>query len=428
VIPLIPAEYDPLAPSNKLQTHANFRVLRDQCPVHHHRMPETTEPQQGSYMVASPTDEFWSIFSYSDVAQFLRQDEVFSSREGPGPERMAPLTPNGVLLTADNPTHALQRHIVNKAFLPRSVGKRIPLIQGVMDDLIDEFAHQGRADLMSDIAFPLTVAMITDIVGAGGDRRDDIRRWGAATMAAMGGGRAQVAASAGAATELFAYLTQLIVERRAALETGDELPDDVLSTMIQGAGENGFNDTEILMAAHQFLTAGYETTATAIGNGIYALCLHPEERSRLESDWSLLDNAIEEMLRFDGPVEGTFRTTTVPICLSGASLPAGAKVRAIYASANRDERQFPDAASFRIDRPAKELRGHMAFAAGAHHCPGSALARAEMSVAIQTLLRRLPGLELDPRRSPVRSEAFSTNGFAKIPIRWTVDEVRQRAT
>lgn len=420
--------YDPLAHDWKQRPWEYFADLRKNCPVHHHRLPESeVQRQNDHYLVASPTTEFWSILGYEDVVRALQDPATFSSKEGPGPERMAPMHPDGVLLTADAPAHRRQRRIANKAFLPKVVTQRLPLIQGVADDLVDAVAARGGCDLMSDISFPLTVAMITDFFGAGADRRDDITRWGAASMAVMGGDQQEMEAGAAAVMELFGYLTEIIAERRATHESGDALPDNVLSSMITAEDEgNTFSNEEILMAAHQFLTAGFESTATAIGNGLYRLFTHPDQRAKLEADWTLLDGAAEEILRYDAPVEGTFRTTTCPVAVHGVALPAGAKVRLVYASANRDAERFAEPDEFRIDRPTADLRGHVAFGHGPHACIGSALARAEVKVAIETVLRRLPGIDLDPDDPPVRTTALVANGFLNIPTRWDPADAQPR--
>src|SRR5581483_298903 len=213
--------------------------------------------------VASPTHEFWSVFRYEDAVRILQDPEGFSSKEGPGPERMAPMHPDGVLLTADDPAHRRQRRIANKAFLPKVVNQRIGFIQSVADDLVDAVAARGHCDLMTDISFPLTVAMITDFFGAGADRREDITRWGAASIATMGGTNEQLQAGTMAVMELFGYLKPEIEARRAKHAAGEKLPVNVLNAMITAEDEgNTFSDEEILMAAHQFLTAGFESTAT----------------------------------------------------------------------------------------------------------------------------------------------------------------------
>jgi hypothetical protein len=412
--------YDPLAPGWKQRPWDYFSDLRAHCPVHHHRMPESEVAWQNeNYLVASPTHEFWSVFRYEDAMRILQDPETFSSLEGPGPERMAQMHPEGVLLNADDPAHRRQRRIANKAFLPRIVNQRLSLIRSVADDLVDAVAERGHCDLMADISFPLTVAMITDFFGAGADRRDDVQRWGAATIAIFGGTKEALDAGTAATMELFTFLLGEIGARRARHAAGEALSDDVLSAMITAEDEgNTFSDEEILMAAQQFLTAGFESTATGIGNGVYRLLTNPDQRAKLEADWGLLDGCVEEILRYDAPVEGIFRTTTRPVTINGVDLPAGAKVRVVYSSANRDADRFADPDEFRIDRPIGDLRGHIAFAAGPHACLGSALARTEIRTAVQTVLRRLPGIELDPANPAVRATALIVNGYLSIPVRW----------
>jgi hypothetical protein len=140
----------------------------------------------------------------------------------------------------------------------------------------------------------------------------------------------------------------------------------------------------------------------------------------------LLDNAVEEVLRFESPIEGLFRTATGPYSVGGRRLPADAKVRVVFASANRDQARFPDADVFRIDRPAAELRKHIAFGHGSHACIGSALARAELRIALRTVLTRLPGLRPDPDRPPERTTSFTVNGFTSVPVVWDPERVRPR--
>jgi cytochrome P450 len=332
-----------------------------------------------------------------------------------------------MLLTADNPAHRRQRRIANKAFLPKVVNLRIDFIRSVADDLVDAVAQKGHCDLMADITFPLTVAMITDFFGAGADRRDDITKWGAASIATMGGTDEQLQAGTMAVMELFAYLKPELEARRARHAAGEELPVNVVNALLTAEDEgNTFTDEEILMGAHQFLTAGFESTATGMGNGLFRLFEHPDQRAKLEADWSLLDNAVEEILRYDAPVEGTFRTTTKPVTINGVDLPAGAKVRVVYASANRDADRFENPDEFRIDRPISDLRGHVTFATGPHACLGSALARTEIRVAVETVLKRLPGIGLDPENPPKRSDALTVNGFLTIPVKWDASAVLPR--
>lgn len=420
--------YDPLSPESKVAQQDLFAVLRAGCPVHYHSVPPAVvEKQTSNYMVAGPTTEFWSVFRYDDAVRVLQDRDNFSAKEGPGSERMAPITEDGMLLFADDPAHARQRKIVNKAFLPRTVETLRPTICASIDDLIDSVAARGECDLMNEVSLPLTVAMITELFGAGKDRREDITRWGIALFEGFGGSPEAIEASAIAMQELFGCVLDAIDERRALLEADKPIPDDVLSALITAEHDGSrFSDEEILNAAFQFLTAGYETTATAIGNAIKILSDHPAERARLEADWSLLDVAIEEILRYESPVEGLFRSTKCPVRLGDVDLPAGAKVRIVYASANRDDSRFDDAQTFRLDRPVADLRGHIAFGTGPHACIGSALARRQLSITLETILRRLPGIEVDASKEAVRATALIINGYKVLPVRWDATRAQPR--
>src|SRR5581483_7308818 len=170
-----------------------------------------------------------------------------------------------------------------------------------------------------------------------------------------------------------------------------------------------FNDVELIMACQILLVAGSDTTTHAIGNAVYLLCTHPEERAKLTSDWSLLDNAMEEVLRYEPPVQGLFRCATEDTEIAGCPIPADAKVRVMYASANRDSEYLPDADEFRIDRDPKSLRRHLSFGFGIHACVGSAMGRMELRTAVRTLFGRLPDLHLD--RDPKSLRRHLSFGF-----------------
>lgn len=422
------ASYDPYSHEVKQHKHEVFAALRQECPVHHHVMPPAeVERQTSNWLIAEPTHEFWSVFTHEDAHTVLSDSDTFSSKEGPAPERARSLTPDGMLLTADEPAHMRHRKIVLKAFIPGMIRTREPVIRSVVDDLVDSVSTAGRFDLMQDVAFPLTLAMITDIMGAGVERQDDILRWVTATGAGSAGDAAAAQASGMAVMEMFGYLAEELKRRREAQERDEALRDDVLSVLMTADHEGSrFSDEEILMACHQLYTAGTESTATAIGNGIHLLLANPDQKSRLEADWSLLDRVVEEVLRYDPPVEATFRTTTRPVRIGDQQLPAGAKVRVVYASANHDEKRFSDPEVFRVDRELTETRAHVAFAAGRHACLGAALARTELRIAFETILRRLPDLRLDPDAPPVRSVALHNNGFTSIPVVFTPALARPR--
>jgi cytochrome P450 len=158
------------------------------------------------------------------------------------------------------------------------------------------------------------------------------------------------------------------------------------------------------------------------------LCTHPEERQKLAADPGLIDRAVEEILRYRSPLEGLFRTATDDVELAGCPIPKGAKIRVVWASANHDEQQFEAADRFIVDRDPAELRKHVAFGLGPHSCLGAALARAELRIALSTLLRRLPDLDLDPADPPVRNKVLTINGYVRVPVRWDPSAAQPAAT
>lgn len=413
-------EYDPYDRATKENPYPVWAALRSGCPVHHHRVKGVdVNRMNASPLVARPTEEFWTLSRYEDCLAVLQDTERFSRKEGPGPERLVALNEDGMLLYADDPAHMFQRRIVNKAITPRIVEQMLPGIQAIADDLVDGIASRGEADLMGEFAVPMTIRVLAGIVGAGEDRVDDLWRWGNATVNAFGGGEEAAEAGFVAMIELFDLLRGVITDRRERLAREEAIPDDVLSALITAEYEGrSFSDEEILMAAQQLLTAGFETTSTSTGNALYRLCTNAEERARLEADWSRLDGAVEEVLRYDAPVDGLFVTTREPVEIQGCPIPAGAKLRFLYASANRDGEVFSDPDEFRIDRDPLEVRRHLAFGHGSHACVGASLARAELRIALRTLLTRLPGIDLDPTRDRVRNDSFFINGYAKLPVVW----------
>jgi cytochrome P450 len=177
-------------------------------------------------------------------------------------------------------------------------------------------------------------------------------------------------------------------------------------------------DQEIQLACMQLINAGFETTSTGTCNGVFLLATHPEERQKLEKYPELLENAVEEILRFASPLEGLFRTATRDVEIAGYHIPKRGKIRVVYSSANRDDEKFEDPNSFRVDRDVSELRSHIAFGQGPHACIGAALARTELRIGLGTLFRRLPELALNPKMEPKRSTMLVINGFSSLPVQW----------
>lgn len=412
--------YDPFSTASKSDPQTYFGLLRTSCPVHHFALPDEVAARiNANPLAAQPTREFWSLLRFDDCKTALLDPATFCSKHGPGPEWMLPLTEEGVLLFSDDPAHSRQRRLVVKAFTPRAVERIKPRIEQIANSLIDGFQAAGRVELMEAFAVPLTIRTIAGIVGVEEEHVNDFWRWGNAIVAAFGGSSDANDAALAALQELFGYVQGLVDRIRQGDCPNPDISEGVLAGLVRAEVDgHRLTDQEIQLATMQLVTAGFETTSTATASAIYLLCTHPSERERLRRHPDLIHAAVEEMLRYASPLEGLFRTTTTPIEVSGTTIPAESKVRIVYASANRDGAHFDDPDVFRIDREPDSLRTHLAFGQGSHYCLGAALARAELTIAVDTLLRRLPGLQLDPTQTPERATALTINGFRSLPITW----------
>jgi cytochrome P450 len=422
--------YNPLSTQAKRDPEAYWRELRKTDPVHHFVLPEDEVARlSANPFAAEPTTEFWTVLRHSDVAYVLQNPQMFSSAQGPGPDRMVQSDDGGVLIFADGAVHLRQRRLAAKAFTPRALEVVLPQIQATMDHVIDAHADQGGMELRSAVGLPLSINTILRIMGLPAERADDFHAWGSAIFQTFGRDPAAIQAGAIALTELFGYLQPLIDAARTGdpATHGGHLDEGVMTALVRAEIEGTrLTDEEIQQIAMQLIVAGYETTSTAFLNGVHTLCTHPEQRQRFEAaDEHGVTQAVEEILRFAGPQAGLFRTTNHDVQIAGCPVPKDAKVRAAFASANHDEDTFTAAHEFRLDREPAEVRSHLAFGLGPHACIGAALARAELRIAFETLFRRLPGLDLDPNRAPVRNSSMLTiTGFSELYVRWDPAAVR----
>jgi cytochrome P450 len=414
-------EYNPTAVEVRNDPHRYFGELREHCPVHHHVF-DTAEVERVNKnpWVAEPTTELFSLFRYDDCITVLQSPALFSSKEGPGPERLRTISEDGMLLFADDPAHRRQRGIANKAFTPRMVANMEPDIRKLADELLDRIQPLGAADLVLDYAVPLTLRVVARIIGVDDSRIDDFFRWSNDTLAAFGADESAVERSFMSMMELHGYLTSIIEPRRAAFGRGEPVPDDVLSALMTAEHESTrLTDEELFMGCQQFMIAGFETTSTALASAVHLLCTHPAQRRKLAENPQLIDVMVEETLRIAAPLEGLCRTATGSTEIGGVAIPRGAKVRVMFASANRDAGQFERPDEFDLDRDLSSLRKHVAFGHGIHSCVGAALARAELRISLSALLARLPDLELDPAGRTSRNPSLLVSGFNRLPIRWT---------
>lgn len=313
------------------------------------------------------------------------------------------------MLNADPPDHTRLRTLINIPFTPRMVEQWRGRIQAITDELLDAVQEKGQMELINDLAFPLPITVITEMLGIPDSDRMKFRAWSNAVIEASGnpGAFVNIRENIQAFDE---YLIQLINEKRT--HTGD----DLLSKLIQAesAGDK-LSEEELISMVFLLLVAGHETTVNLIGNGVLALLQHPDQMALLQQNPLLITSAVEEFLRYQGPLlTATQRWAREDVELAGQQIKRGDYVVVLLASANRDGEEFAQADTLDITRKDNH---HLAFGKGIHFCLGAPLARLEGQVAISTLLRRMPNLRLniDPDNLTWRSGALIM-GLSELPV------------
>jgi cytochrome P450 len=372
--------FDPFAPGFTDDPYPQYAALRAGAPVYEHPFG------------------FWLLTSYEGVAWLLRANMSVEERNvaaSPFTELREQMygedadRPRGVsMLDRDPPDHTRLRRLVSKAFTPRAVQALRPRIAGLVDGMLDAAEEEGRVDLVDALAFPLPFAVIAEMLGTPPADHERIRQLSGTVVRSLEpvADPALAAAIAAADAELTEIAAGMIAWKRA------HPADDLLTALIHAEDDGDVLDDEELIAQTLLLyIAGHETTVNLIAGGTLALLRHPAQLALLRDDPALIDNAVEELLRYDSPVQASRRVTLEPVTISGVAIPAGAFVMASLGSANRDEEYFgPDAAEVRIDR--ENARQHVSFGGGPHHCLGASLARLEASIALARLTTRFPGL------------------------------------
>ncbi|MGH3294473.1 MAG: cytochrome P450, partial [Trebonia sp.] len=318
--------------------------------------------------------------------------------------------PDETLLTMDPPDHTRLRRLVAGAFTPRAIAGLEPWIREVTVQLLTAADGADGFDVIDALAFPLPIAVICHLLGVPAEDQAQFRAWGHEVAATLD---PQTAATARAQTRaaevaLVGYLQDLVRERRAN-------PDDSILSALIVAEEEGDRLTsgEVVNTAFVLLIAGFETTVNLIGNGTVALLNDPDSWDRFRRDPALVPAAVEEMLRYDSPVQLTSRIATEDVQVGGSVIAAGRPVIVFIGGANRDPGVFERPDEFRIDRP--DPGRHLSFSLGPHACLGPALARLEGRIAIEELTRRYAALELaDP---PTRRSLLVLRGFESVPVR-----------
>jgi len=316
-----------------------------------------------------------------------------------------------LMLFKDPPDHTRLRSLVSKAFTPRAVAMVEPRARCILDELLDRLEPKRSVELMSELAYPLPARVICEMLGVPPDDVPFIV--GQAPVLAR---RLDpmitdevVLACDRAATEVMGYIEGLITARRR--QPG---PDLLSALMAAEEGGGKLSHDELVATVILLLIAGHETTANLIGNGLLALLRHPDAFSQFRHNTDLDRSAVEELLRYDGPIQVTQRTTVEPLTVGGATIPAGRMVIMCIGAANRDPEVFARPGTLDLRRSPNP---HVAFSGGAHFCLGAPLARMEARLALRALVDRLPGLRLADR--PQWRPGFTIRGMSALNLRWT---------
>ena len=354
----------------------------------------------------------WRLSRYADCVRLLREVRCgVRRRDGTLPRRSDAQGPGEFMLQQDPPNHTRLRKLVSKAFTPRAVESWRPRVRAIVDEQLEAAFEAGEMDVVAGLALPVPATLICELLGVPVADRDRFTVWTADATHGLAGNQAppEIQQRAlDAAMGLGGYFTDLIEERR------QHLTDDLLSVLIRAEEEGDrLSSTELIVQSIGLLIAGFETTIGLIGNGAAAFARHPAECAKLRARPDLIPNAIDECLRFDGPIGMTVRVLHEDAEIGGHRIPADTEVFAILWGANRDPEVFADPDRFDIER--KNAHDHLAFGGGTHFCLGSHLARMEAQEALGALVTRAPRLELATDRIEWGASLFRVP--ARLPMR-----------
>ncbi|MGH3433903.1 MAG: cytochrome P450 [Thermocrispum sp.] len=395
--------FNPFAPGYTDNPYPHYDALREQAPVYEHPLG------------------FWILTRYDDVAALLRSGHSVEPRTmGPSPMRELQLSVYGEdaagfrgmsMLDRDPPDHTRLRRLVAKAFTRKAIESRRPHIEDLVDGMLDDLAEQGGGNLIELLAFPLPFAVITEMLGMPDTIDVDRLRRLTGTIVRSLEPNTDIElmhAIVAAGDEMAELMSDAIAWKRAN-------PADDLLTALIAAEDDGdmLTDDELVAQVGLLYAAGHETTVNLIGNGTLALLNNPEQFHVLRQNPDVTPNAIEELLRYDGPVQQSRRITLQPYRVDDHEIPAGSFVLAGLMAANRDPQRWgPGADELHLDRDGAHQ--HVAFGAGPHHCLGAALARLEGQVALQRLVQRFPGLRQDG--DVTWNGRINLRGLTELPV------------
>ena len=379
-----------------LDPHPHFRWLRENAPV---------------YWDETADGGLWGVSRYDDVMAVSRDAETFCSGKSSRPERDSWIPS---MINLDDPLHKRRRNLVNRGFTPKRVEAHEPMLRELTNQLLDRVEPAGRCDFVVDVARWIPMVVIGDLLGVAPEDREQLLVW---SDEMLGGGESQKIADdeqrrlrqREIVNGYFAYAAASLAERR--LRPRDDLMSILAHAEVEG---DRLTDEEILQESLLILIGGDETTRHVMTGGLLELLRHPEQKRLLVDDPKWIPSAVEEMLRWISPIQNMNRTATRETVLSGQRIRAGDRLLLLYPSANRDAAAFERPDAFDVTRSPNR---HVAFGGfGSHHCLGASLARLELRVLLEELLRRFPEISLDDGALHLRPSNFIV-GLETLPVR-----------
>ena len=351
----------------------------------------------------------WGITRYADIKEISKDPETFSNAGGIRPDNDA----LPMMIDTDAPEHVRRRRLVSEGFTPRRIRESEEGIRVICDAILDRVCEDGSADFVRDIAAPLPMIVIGNMLGVAPEDRADLLRWSDDMLKSLGSpdpGAMEKAAMAGA--EYATYIMAVAEQRKR-----DNQSDDLIGTLVHAEIDGDrLDDMSLIYESLLILIGGDETTRHVISGGMYELLRHPDQFAKLAADRSLLPGAVEEMLRWVTPIKNMARQMTRDVEFAGETLRKGQKLLLLYPSGNRDETVFDNPEEFDITRSPND---HMAFGFGSHFCLGNRLARMELNVMFDRLLDRLPDIALAEDAEPPKRAANFVSGYETMPVVFT---------
>jgi cytochrome P450 len=326
----------------------------------------------------------WFLLRWTDVLAAASDALLFTSAQGIdiGQSRSNPARN---IFTLENPEHDQLRAVVSKRFTPRAIAAFEPRVRGLAREHLEAFIGRGSCELMAELAIPLPIIVVGDLLGVAAAERAQFREWADALVHQDARNPASVERAREGGLAVAGYFTSAVADRQR--EPRDDLVSDLLALQVGG---RPMTTAEVVGFAFALIVAGTETTTNLIGNAALALDANPKQRRLLAQRPELAAAAIEEVFRFDAPVQGLARVTTADAQVGGAVIPAGSRVQLRYGAANRDPARYPEPGAFDIERPPPTGIRHIALGHGMHFCLGAALSRLEGRVVLEELMRVLP--------------------------------------